>query len=74
MQEAALEIPVEIGTGLFCHYAGQCQQSDDVGKGHQGVEYISNGPHGGYRQVRADKDSGDIQPPVAFDDGFVGCL
>ena len=62
---------MEIGAGLFCYHAGQRQQGDDVGESHQGIENISDGPHGGHRQIRADKDRGDLQPTIAFDGGFV---
>ena len=55
---------MEIGAGLFCYHAGQRQQGDNVGESHQGIENISDGPHGGHRQIRADKDRGDIQPTI----------
>lgn len=66
-QQLPLAVTVKIAAGLFGDHTGQGQQGDDIGNGHQRVEYVGNGPNSSHRQIGADKNGSNVKPTVAFD-------
>ena len=57
----------EVAGGAHDHRREQ-DQRDEVRERHQSVEDVGNAPHHRDGEVGTDRDHGDIEEPVAFDD------